>query len=225
MSPKLRSCAPCRDRTRRHIGSVRDPHEHRRAQLGDKAATYLSADQPRCGVGLERAKSQISPETQICSAKVGAAGDAGATNERGRAISWGASARRSMRHCFTGSSIRPPSTPVRAGYRSGVARGAQHGLPNTVALAHSSLSAVHTAGRLPLHPHYGFLANGGRSDKIARCRQLLAIRNALADQQAGEDLLVKCEIPACSHCDGTMRRIDVVPRACARDHPFRCDTS
>jgi hypothetical protein len=56
--------------------------------------------------------------------------------------------------------------------------------------------------------HYGFLANGGRSDKIALCRQLLAIRNAATDQQAGEDPLVKCEIPACPHCGGTLRRVD-----------------
>ncbi|MEY9345424.1 hypothetical protein ABIF32_009573 [Bradyrhizobium elkanii] len=73
--------------------------------------------------------------------------------------------------------------------------------------------------------HYGFLANGGRNDKIALCRQLLDVRNAPADQEAGGDPLVKCEIPVCPHCGGTMRRIDVVPRACARDHPFRCDTS
>jgi Putative transposase len=68
--------------------------------------------------------------------------------------------------------------------------------------------------------HYGFLANGGRSDKIALCRQLLAVRHLPPDPVA--DPLVKCEIPACG---GTMRRVDVIPRACARDHPFRCDTS
>ena len=73
--------------------------------------------------------------------------------------------------------------------------------------------------------HYGFLANGGRNDKIALCRQLLAVSNAPADQEAGGDPLVKCEIPVCPHCGGTMRRVDVVPRACARAHPFRCDTS
>jgi hypothetical protein len=73
--------------------------------------------------------------------------------------------------------------------------------------------------------HYGFLANGGRNDKIALCRQLLAVRNAPTVQEAGSDPLVKSEIPVCPHCGGTMRRVDVVPRACARDHPFRCDTS
>lgn len=63
--------------------------------------------------------------------------------------------------------------------------------------------------------HYGFLANGGRNDKIVLCRQLLAVRNAPTDQEAGDDSLTKCEIPVCPHCGGTMRRVDVVPRACA----------
>nr|WP_246775059.1 transposase [Bradyrhizobium diazoefficiens] len=44
--------------------------------------------------------------------------------------------------------------------------------------------------------HYGFLANGGRNDKIALCRQLLAVRNAPTDQRAATDPLVKCEIPS-----------------------------
>ncbi|MFG3594520.1 transposase [Bradyrhizobium sp. RDI18] len=66
--------------------------------------------------------------------------------------------------------------------------------------------------------HYGFLAYGGRNDKIALCRQLLAVRNAPADQQAGVD--PKCEIPVCPHCGGTMRRVDVVPQAGARDSRF-----
>ncbi|UGY30347.1 IS91 family transposase (plasmid) [Bradyrhizobium septentrionale] len=73
--------------------------------------------------------------------------------------------------------------------------------------------------------HYGFLANGGRNDKIALCRQLLAVRNAPTHQEAGDDPPTKCETPVCPHCGGTMRRVDVVPRVCARDHPFRCDTS
>jgi len=73
--------------------------------------------------------------------------------------------------------------------------------------------------------HYGFLANGGRNDKIALCRQLLAVRHTPADREAGEDTLVKCEIPTCPHCGGTMRRIGVIPRAREREQPFRCDTS
>ena len=73
--------------------------------------------------------------------------------------------------------------------------------------------------------HYGFLANGGRNNRLALCRQLLAVRQLPPDREAGTDPFVKCEIPACPHCGGTMRRIDVVPRARARDQPFRCDTS
>lgn len=73
--------------------------------------------------------------------------------------------------------------------------------------------------------HYGFLANGGRNDRLALCRQLLAVRQLPPDRDAGTDPFAKCEIPACPHCGGTMRRIDVVPRACAREQPFRCDTS
>src|SRR6201982_1113299 len=57
----------------------------------------------------------------------------------------------------------------------------------------------------PRISHYGFLANGGRNDKIALFRQLLAVRHAPADREAGEDTLVKCEIPTCPHCGGTMR--------------------
>jgi hypothetical protein len=72
--------------------------------------------------------------------------------------------------------------------------------------------------------HYGFLANGGRNNKLALCRQLLAVPHAQADQDTNVDPL-KCDIPACSHCGGTMRRIDVVPRRYAHSHPFRCDTS
>ncbi|WP_439397446.1 IS91 family transposase [Bradyrhizobium sp. PMVTL-01] len=73
--------------------------------------------------------------------------------------------------------------------------------------------------------HYGFLANGGRNDRLALCRQLLAVRQPPPDREASTDPFAKCEIPACPHCSGIMRRIDVVPRACARDQPFRCDTS
>src|SRR4029077_2686650 len=63
--------------------------------------------------------------------------------------------------------------------------------------------------------HYGFLANGGRNDKILFALHLLAVGNAPPDQEAGADPLTKCEIPVCPHCGGTMRRVDIVPRACA----------
>lgn len=62
--------------------------------------------------------------------------------------------------------------------------------------------------------HYGFLANGGRNDKIALCRQLLAVRNAPTDQEAGDDPLTTCQIPVCPH----LRRHHA-PRRCRPASP------
>ena len=65
--------------------------------------------------------------------------------------------------------------------------------------------------------HYGFLANGGRSDKLALCRQLLAFRIASADRQVAGDLASSkarfrsAQIAAVS-CDASV----IVPRACER---------
>ena len=74
--------------------------------------------------------------------------------------------------------------------------------------------------------HYGFLANGGRSDKLALCRQLLALRSACPDRQVVADPpIIKGDIPVCPRCGGLMRRVDVVPPVCERARPFRCDTS
>jgi hypothetical protein len=74
--------------------------------------------------------------------------------------------------------------------------------------------------------HYGFLANGGRSDKLALCRQLLALRSAWPDRQVVADPpIIKGDIPVCPRCGGLMRRVDVVPPACEHARPFRCDTS
>ena len=74
--------------------------------------------------------------------------------------------------------------------------------------------------------HYGFLANGGRNDRLALCRRLLALRSAWLDRQVVADPpIIKEDIPVCPRCGGRMRRIDVVPPACERARPFRCDTS
>jgi Putative transposase len=74
--------------------------------------------------------------------------------------------------------------------------------------------------------HYGFLANGGRSDKLDLCRHLLAVRNASIDREAAVDPpLSKGDIPICPRCGGLMRRVDVVPRAREREQPLHCDTS
>ena len=78
--------------------------------------------------------------------------------------------------------------------------------------------------------YYGFLANGGRGDNVALCRQLLDARNASADSKQatghtkGEGLLNACDFIVCPDCGGTMRRIAAVPRS-SNHQPFRCDTS
>ena len=73
--------------------------------------------------------------------------------------------------------------------------------------------------------HYGFFANGERSDRLELCRKLLAARNASADRQGAADLAVKRDVPVCPDCGGLMRRVGIVPRPCERQQPFRCDTS
>jgi hypothetical protein len=78
--------------------------------------------------------------------------------------------------------------------------------------------------------HYGFLANGGRSDHLALCRRLLAIDNASAwskpanDPAKGDYSFTAIDFAICPECGGTMHRIAAVPR-CANPQPFRCDTS
>jgi hypothetical protein len=77
--------------------------------------------------------------------------------------------------------------------------------------------------------HYGFLANGSRSDNLARCRRLLAARDAGAcepadNQTKGDPPITAADFVICPDCGGTMRRIATVPRS--RDpQPFSCDTS
>ena len=78
--------------------------------------------------------------------------------------------------------------------------------------------------------HYGFLANGGRSDHLARCRQLLDTRvTGAAPEPTGNHAKSDCRFVApdfaiCPDCGGTMRRVAAVPRA-TNPQPFRCDTS
>ncbi len=78
--------------------------------------------------------------------------------------------------------------------------------------------------------HYGFLANGGRSDHLARCRQLLDTRvTGAAPEPPGNHAKSDCPFVApdfaiCPDCGGTMRRVAAVPRA-TNPQPFRCDTS
>ncbi len=78
--------------------------------------------------------------------------------------------------------------------------------------------------------HYGFLANGGRSDHLVRCRQLLDTRvTGAAPEPTGNRAKSDCPLVApdfaiCPDCGGTMRRVAAVPRA-TNPQPFRCDTS
>jgi hypothetical protein len=76
--------------------------------------------------------------------------------------------------------------------------------------------------------HYGFLANGGRSDNLARCRQLLdtciGASPGTEPTAEGDRKLTASNFAICPDCGGTMRRIAAVPRA-ANPQPFHCDTS
>jgi len=76
--------------------------------------------------------------------------------------------------------------------------------------------------------YYGFLANGGRSDNIALCRRLLAVKSAdsapATSRDGGDNQISARDFAACPECGGTMRRIAVVPRFFSHQ-PFRCDTS
>ena len=43
--------------------------------------------------------------------------------------------------------------------------------------------------------HYGFFANGERSDRLELCRKLPAARNASADRQGAAELAAKRDVP------------------------------
>src|SRR5271155_1876518 len=76
--------------------------------------------------------------------------------------------------------------------------------------------------------HYGFLANGRRSDHLALCRRLLAIHNASAlskpanDRAKGDCPFAAFDFAICPECGGTMHRIAAVPRR-SNPQPSHCD--
>src|SRR6476646_2677841 len=76
--------------------------------------------------------------------------------------------------------------------------------------------------------YYGFLANGGRSDNIARCRHILATKSANAGGETAhgnsDQQFNASDFAVCPECGGTMRRIAVIPRSYLQ-RPFRCDTA
>jgi len=73
--------------------------------------------------------------------------------------------------------------------------------------------------------HYGFLANGHRAEKIARCRKTIAAWAAATEPEPAP-AIVKAriiDIMICRDCGGLMRRIgDIAPM---RPRAYRCDTS
>ena len=78
--------------------------------------------------------------------------------------------------------------------------------------------------------HYGFLANGGRSDSLALRRRLLDARDIDAASEPTVNHfkdnrpLTTSDFAICPDCGGNMRRIATVPRSC-NPQSFRCDTS
>ena len=75
--------------------------------------------------------------------------------------------------------------------------------------------------------HYGFLANGGRSDHLARCRQLLDTRVTGAARErnhAKSDCPVRLLTSPSVLLAAAPCGVSHVPRA-ANPQPFRCDTS
>jgi hypothetical protein len=77
--------------------------------------------------------------------------------------------------------------------------------------------------------HYGFLANGGRHDNLARCRRLIQTDAADAEPDAeqhhsGDPGPTASAFAICAVCGGPLRRIAIVPR-CPNPQPFHCDTS
>jgi hypothetical protein len=77
--------------------------------------------------------------------------------------------------------------------------------------------------------HYGFLANGARTERLARCCRLLNLATKpdeakIADEHDGCDRkLTWRDLAICPDCGGAMQHIAIVPRS--PPPPFRCDTS
>jgi hypothetical protein len=85
---------------------------------------------------------------------------------------------------------------------------------------------------------FGFLANGQRTEKLARCRSLLTnpAEPAAPEKQdppaadaSDPDEDTRTDLQTCPECGGTMRIVAKVPRACewprSETTPFWCDTS
>ena len=78
---------------------------------------------------------------------------------------------------------------------------------------------------------FGFMANGHRAEKLARCRALLVDQPGPAEPEASECAAPQpgIRVPPCAECGGVMRVVAERPRRSypsrARAAPFSCDTS
>ena len=72
--------------------------------------------------------------------------------------------------------------------------------------------------------HYGFLANGHRANKLARCRSLLAVPSAPGDRQNDRDNVRETNNytpPACPCCGGRMTITESFVGSLCRTYPAR----
>src|SRR5258705_12013728 len=78
--------------------------------------------------------------------------------------------------------------------------------------------------------HYGFLANGSRSDNLARCRRLLDARDTddacepITERAKADGPITTADLAICPNCGGTMRR-GAAPPPPSHPSPFHCDTA
>ena len=78
--------------------------------------------------------------------------------------------------------------------------------------------------------HYGYLANGHRAAKLARCRQLLAVPPtqppaATVDNPQPADPATGHPLHPCPRCGDRMLLIALLPRVAVPAHSHYCDTS
>jgi Putative transposase/Transposase zinc-binding domain len=83
--------------------------------------------------------------------------------------------------------------------------------------------------------HFGFLANGHRTERLALCRSLLTdggeptTRGKIESPTSAPSETVDLDPPPCPECGGVMRVIADLPRGCqwsrSKRPPFWCDTS
>ena len=75
--------------------------------------------------------------------------------------------------------------------------------------------------------HFGFMANGQRAEKIARCRELIGAQSVSekpadhAPTPPATELGASC----CRECGGRLRVIEVFAAPRSRTPAWRCDTS